>query len=50
MIPMHEITINLTNLEIKQLGELVGMKLKDAMDVEYAIRILLEKLERSDLK
>lgn len=43
MIPMHEITINLTNLEIKQLGELVDMKLKDAMDVEYAIRIILEK-------
>lgn len=43
MIPMHEITINLTNLEIKQLGELVDMKLKNAMDVEYAIRILLEQ-------
>lgn len=43
MIPMHEITINLTNLEIKKLGELVGMKLKDDSDVEYAIRILLEQ-------
>ena len=42
MIPMHEITINLTNLEIKQLGELVGMELKDDSDVEFAIRILLE--------
>lgn len=42
MIPMREITIHLTDQEIKKLGELVGMKLKDDNDVEFAIRILLE--------
>lgn len=42
MKAMIKVTINLTALEIKKLGELVNTEMKDETDVEYAIRVILE--------
>lgn len=39
---MKKITINLTDNEIKQFGDLIGIEIKDEADMEYCIKAVIE--------
>ncbi len=41
---MGTYVINLTDREVEALGQMAGVEIKDNVDMEYCIRVILEAL------